>query len=79
MTAVYHITHIRNLLSILDRGGLWCDNARSRMGLEPTGIAHEHIKARRARKVIPLQPGSSLAENVHLHSAPRPQFVDQTE
>lgn len=71
MTAIYHITHIRNLASILQRGCLLCDAERIRQGLVSVGIAHEHIKQRRARRTVPTCCGGTLANYVPFYFAPR--------
>ena len=70
-TKIYHITHVRNLASIIAEGGLFCDGERQRRALEPIGIAHQHIKDRRARRAIPVGPGGTLADYVPFYFAPR--------
>ena len=70
-TAIYHITHVRNLTPIIAEGGLCCDNERLRRGLQPIGIAHQHIKDRRARRVVPVGLGGTLADYVPFYFAPR--------
>jgi len=71
MTQLYHITHMQNLQSILVQDGLWCDNARQELSLDPIGIAHDHIKQRRARKRVPLGAQGTLADYVPFYFAPR--------
>jgi hypothetical protein len=71
MTAIYHITHIRNLQNILADGGLWCDHIVSERNLAHVGIAHQHIKDRRAQKVVPCAPGGMVADYVPFYFAPR--------
>ena len=71
MTAIYHITHIRNLASILQDGRLWCDSERIRRQIISVGIAHEHIKQRRARRIVPNCRGGVLADYVPFYFAPR--------
>lgn len=70
MTKLYHITHIRNLETIIDRSGILCDAGMSSEGLVHVGIAHKHIKERRARKRVPLSPGGTLADYVPFYFAP---------
>jgi hypothetical protein len=43
MTAIYHITHVDNLGTIVGHGGLLCDNGKIQQGLAPVSIAHQHI------------------------------------
>lgn len=71
MTAIYHITHIRNLPSIFQHGCLWCDSERLSKGIATVGIAHDHIKRRRARRPVPVCRGGFLADYVPFHFAPR--------
>ncbi len=54
---VYHITHVSNLPSIL-AGGLLCDDASAQLKQSPMGIAYASLKARRARKVVPVIGGT---------------------
>ncbi len=71
MTPIYHITHLRNLGSILEEGGLWCDGIADDRGLADIDIAHAHIKARRQRTKVPAGPGGCLADYVPFYFAPR--------
>ena len=68
---IYHISHIDNLVSIIKRGVLLCDNQRNAKGVACRGIAHQHIKERRARRLVPLIPGGTLADYVPFYFAPR--------
>lgn len=60
-TPIYHITNIDNLARIVQTGGLWCDAERARQGFACTGIAHEHLKERRARKPVRDRAGRAVA------------------
>lgn len=71
MTRLYHISHIRNLESIIEKGGIMCDSSMNDNHIEHVGIAHKHIKERRARKRVPLDPGGMLADYVPFYFAPR--------
>lgn len=71
MTPIYHITHIRNLTSIIDQNGLCCDILTAERALLPVGIAHSHIKERRARRQVLAGPGGTLADYVPFYFAPR--------
>jgi len=71
MTAIYHITHLRNLANILRDGGLWCDRESTERKLAQVSIAHHHIKERRARRRVPCAPGGVLADYVPFYFAPR--------
>lgn len=71
MTAIYHITHIRNLPNIIKDGGLWCDHVVSERNLAQVSIAHQHIKDRRSAKQVPCSAGGTLANYVPFYFAPR--------
>ncbi|MBI5244019.1 MAG: DUF4433 domain-containing protein [Elusimicrobia bacterium] len=71
MTLIYHITHISNLPGILKADGLWCDNSRREQGFPIVGIAHQNIKDRRAKRVVPLAAGGTLADYAPFYFAPR--------
>ena len=71
LTAIYHITHIRNLRSIVGANGLYCDNARLKRAIDCIGIAHQHIKDRRANRIVPTCKGGTLADYVPFYFAPR--------
>jgi hypothetical protein len=71
MTPIYHITHFRNLALILKDGCLWCDEERHRRQIISEGIAHEHIKQRRARRPVPTCRGGFLSAYVPFYFAPR--------
>jgi hypothetical protein len=71
MTLIYHITHGRNLATIIDSGGLWCDAQIGAHGIVPLGIAHQHIKERRKERQVPCAAGGTLADYVPFYFAPR--------
>lgn len=71
MTDIYHITHIEHLATILAEGGLWCDRESATKGLIKAGIAHQHIKDRRARRMVPVGAGGTLADYVPFYFGPR--------
>jgi hypothetical protein len=60
-TPIYHITNINNLSSIIQTGGLWCDSERIQRRFDCVGIAHENLKARRARTSVRNRAGQSIA------------------
>ena len=69
MTAIYHITHVKNLERIVAEGGLHCD--RSAQELKSVNIGHRHIKERRLRRAVPLGPKGTVGEYVPFYFAPR--------
>lgn len=71
MTNVYHITHINNLATIIESGGLWCDAEVHNGRVPATGIAHQHIKERRRRRNVDICPGGNLSNYVPFYFAPR--------
>ena len=70
-TPIFHITHVENLASIIREGGLRCDREAAERGLAEVGIAHQHIKDRRAGRRVPLPPGGTLDDYVPFYFAPR--------
>ena len=71
MTAIYHITHLRNLPNIIKDDGLWCDQVVMQRRLAYVSIAHQHIKDRRAKKSVPCAPDGKLTDYVPFYFAPR--------
>jgi hypothetical protein len=71
VTDIYHITHIKNLRSIIIAGGLLCDADVAKGQVNAIGIAHQHIKERRAQKEVPLAPRGTLCDYVPFYFAPR--------
>lgn len=69
--SIYHITHLNNLPSILQSGGLL---ANSRLQQEQVGfrdISYEQIQDRRARTEVPCGAGGTLHDYVPFYFAPR--------
>lgn len=64
MTAIYHITHIRNLPNIIKDGGLWCDAESVKRNIQPIEIAYTEIKERRTRRKVSIPPDGMLSEYV---------------
>lgn len=71
MPFIFHITHIKNLREILKCGRLWCDNEKIKQGLEVKGIAHDHIKLRRQRRLVTVGKQGSVADYVPFYFAER--------
>lgn len=77
MTQLYHITHIDNLPGILSDGALCCDRLREAQAKTVTSIAHQHIKDRRAKRMVKtisgrvLAAGGTLSDYVPFYFAPR--------
>jgi hypothetical protein len=69
VTAIYHITHVRNLDRVLAEGGLHCD--RLAQELKAVNIGHMHIKARRLNRVVPNGPRGTVGDYVPFYFAPR--------
>lgn len=71
MTDIYHITHLRNIPSILAEGGLCCDDSVIERDLRSTRIGYRDLKERRARTVVPIGPKGTLSDYVPFYFAPR--------
>jgi len=65
------MTHLRNLESILQSGGLYCENEKVRRQVGAVSIAHMHIKERRGRRAVPVAEGGTLNDYVPFYFAPR--------
>lgn len=71
MTRIYHITHVTNLASILQRGGILCDRSCNAGNVQTQQIGYAHIKQRRMARVVPLPPQGTLGDYVPFYFAPR--------
>lgn len=71
MISIYHITHIRNLESIIEKGGLLCDNEMNRLEMNCQGIAYQTLKDRRATTPVLVSAQGTLADYVPFHFANR--------
>jgi hypothetical protein len=70
-TLIYHITHIDNLSSIINSGGLIACSSLRQQQANYTNIAYEQIQDRRARKQVPCGAGGVLHDYVPFYFAPR--------
>ncbi|NEP83867.1 MAG: DUF4433 domain-containing protein [Okeania sp. SIO3C4] len=70
-TPIYHITHIKNLTSILNSDGLIAVSTLKQKQVSYTNIAYEQIQGRRARKIVPCGIGGVLHDYVPFYFAPR--------
>jgi hypothetical protein len=71
VTPIYHITHLRNLGSIIELGGLFCDNERMKQAISCVDIGHRDLKNWRASKPVPIRPQHTLGDYVPHYFAPR--------
>ncbi|MGL6343146.1 MAG: type II toxin-antitoxin system toxin DNA ADP-ribosyl transferase DarT [Waterburya sp.] len=70
-TPIYHITHISNLASILNSGGLIACNVLRQQQANYTDIAYQTIQDTRAVKQVPCGAGGVLHDYVPFYFAPR--------
>jgi hypothetical protein len=70
-TSIYHITHINNLTSILNSGGLIANSRLRQERINYLDIAHESIQDRRARTPVPCGAGGVLHDYVPFYFARR--------
>jgi len=68
---IYHITHINNLPSILEAGGLIPNSQLKKQQINYLDIAHENIQNRRAKTPVPCSAGGFLHDYVPFYFAPR--------
>lgn len=69
--AIYHITHVDNLASILREWRLWCDARRISRGFANTNIGYSRIKERRMRHPVRVAAGGTLGHYVPFNFCPR--------
>lgn len=70
-TLIYHITHINNLPSILQSGGLIANSRSKQQQINYQDIAHGNIQDRRAIKSVPCGALGCLHDYVPFYFAPR--------
>lgn len=70
-TPIYHITHIRNLQSILKLGGLIANNRLKQQQINYQDIAHGSIQDRRTLIRVPCAAGGCLHDYIPFYFAPR--------
>jgi hypothetical protein len=69
---LYHITHIDNLVSIVESGYLYSDSARLQQGLAHHNIGMSEIKQQRlARREVHCHPGTWVGDYVPFYFCPR--------
>lgn len=68
---IYHITHFKNLLSIIESGGLVAKSRQPNNRINYIDIAHQGIQDRRARICVPCAAGGMLHDYVPFYFAPR--------
>jgi hypothetical protein len=71
VTAIYHITHVQNLPSIIREGGLHCDAGVDEQCGGHMNIGYPHLKARRLETPVPCGPGGVLGDYVPFYFASR--------
>lgn len=68
---IYHITHVQNLASIIQQGGLWSDAERIRRQVGNVNIGHRHIKSRRLNTPVKTRAGGMIGDYVPFNFCPR--------
>lgn len=68
---VSHITHIDNLISILNQECLWSDYKRIELGLVNQNIGYSHIKQRRLVRPVNVAAGGTIGQYVPFNFCPR--------
>lgn len=69
-TRVFHMTRIERLPSVIEHG-LLPDNVCRQRQITGVEIGYDHIKRRRALRVVPCGVGGTLADYVPFYFAPR--------
>jgi hypothetical protein len=70
-TSIYHITHIDNLVSILNSGGLISCSELRQQQTNYTDVAHQTIQDKRAAKPVMCIVRGVLHDYVPFYFAPR--------
>ncbi|MGE3320195.1 MAG: DUF4433 domain-containing protein [Candidatus Berkiella sp.] len=70
-TPIYHITHLKNLASILQQGCLWSDYRRIQFAFSSENIGYSHIKERRMKHPVVVAEGQTLGHYVPFNFCPR--------
>lgn len=70
-TYVYHITHLDNLSSLINKGGLLACSQINRENISYLNIAYQSIQDRRATTMVPIHPKGNLHDYVPFYFAPR--------
>ena len=68
---VFHITHINNLASIIQQGGLWSDAECISRNLTNQNIGYSHIKERRLNHPVAVANRGSIGHYVPFDFCPR--------
>lgn len=68
---IFHITHVNNLPSIVQDGGLHSDSERIARAVATTNIGHKHIKQRRLRRDVPVAAHGKLGDYVPFYFCSR--------
>ncbi len=76
---IFHITAIRNLASIAERGALYAKAVLAKKGLEYRNIAYQGAQGKRATKLVEKPPGQTLHHYVPFYFAPRSPMLRTIE
>ena len=68
---IYHITHVDNLSSIIEDGGLWSDVAMITRGRSIASIGMSTIKQRRLKLPVKCHPQDCVGDYVPFYYCPR--------
>ncbi len=68
---IYHITHVNNLSSIIEKGGLWSDASMVKQCKPKSSIGMGEIKERRFELPVKCYPDDFVADYVPFYFCPR--------
>lgn len=69
---IYHITHLRNLLGIVEAGVLWSDAKRIELGLDCAIVGMSKVKQRRLKEIeVHCHAGTKVGDYVPFYFCPR--------
>ncbi|WP_216086457.1 type II toxin-antitoxin system toxin DNA ADP-ribosyl transferase DarT [Sporosarcina newyorkensis] len=72
---LYHLTHITNLPSILEQGGLQSHAMMQKNNLLHQDVANKDVQIRREKTIIPVGKGGNLHDYVPFYFAPRSSML----
>jgi len=70
-TRIYRITHIENLATILDQGGMWCGNETLARDLPFKSIGNTDLTSSRHQRVVRCAASGTLNDYVPFYFCPR--------
>lgn len=68
---IYHITHVKNLDSIIQNGRIYCDRKVRSLCPQHNNVGHSHIKERRLQHSVRVAQKGTIGDYVPFYFCPR--------